>query len=357
MASIVRGAATGARLWAVHAGVPRRTWREVCESDPDSLPEHRPEWVEAICSTGRFEDVSRLYDYADGRRFVLPLVRRRGLAGAGAWLCSPPAAWGMGGLVGADVDHLVIDDVLQDIAGLGAMRVSIRPDPVRAPLWAGLSMPGLTEVRRTAHVLELGEDAEAVEAGYSPSMRQNVRRAERHGVTVQLDHGGPLLEVHYELFHRSVERWAAKQREPLALARWRAVRRDPLQKLRAMANHLGEGFCQFVAFSDGTPVASIIVLVGRTAHYTRGAMDVDLAGPLRANELLHARAVRHAVASGCTRYHLGESGDSASLARFKEKLGAVAHPYSEYRLERLPVTRMDTAGRTALKRLIGFQDT
>ena len=41
---------------------------------------------------------------------------------------------------------------------------------------------------------------------------------------------------------------------------------------------------------------------------------------------------------------------------FKERWGAVGHPYHEVRIERLPVTRVDAAARGAVKRLIGFRD-
>jgi hypothetical protein len=93
-----------------------------------------------------------------------------------------------------------------------------------------------------------------------------------------------------------------------------------------MAEHLGKGFCQFVAFHEARPVASIIVLVspGSTAHYTRGAMDLELASPVRASQLLQATAIRHAVDAGCTRFHMGESGTSSSLADFKERFSKTA---------------------------------
>jgi len=171
-----------------------------------------------------------------------------------------------------------------------------------------------------------------------------------------LEHSAALLGVHYELYLSSVRRWAHHQHEPASLALRRARSRDPLAKLEAMARHLGHRFCHHVAFHQGRPVASAIVVVGRSAHDTRGAMDRGLAGPVRANDLLQAYALHHAVDHGCRHYHLGESGGSSSLAHFKEKFGARALPYDEIRLERLPITSADTMIRTAVKRAIGFRD-
>jgi hypothetical protein len=351
----VASATRAVQLSGVSTSIPRDTWRSLLESDPWALPEQSPDWINAITAEGRFKDASRLYTLTDGRRFVLPLVRRRGLAGAGGWLQSPPEAWGIGGPVGPGLDGPATELIVADLATLAEVRISVRPDPATGSLWP-VAHPRLVRMERRAHVLELFGSLETIEAGYSSSTRQNVRRAIRSGVEVRLAHDGKFLAIHHELFMKSVNRWASAQREPASMARFRARRRDPLRKLQSMADHLGEGFCNFVAFHEGVAVASIIVLVGRTAHYTRGAMDSELAGPVRANELLHSRAIQHAAGVGCSRYHMGESGGSTSLSRFKEKFGAVPHDYAELRLERLPVTSLDTALRTAVKRSVGFRD-
>jgi hypothetical protein len=53
---------------------------------------------------------------------------------------------------------------------------------------------------------------------------------------------------------------------------------------------------------------------------------------------------------------MGESGASASLARFKERFGARPYDYAEYRLESVPLTTVETAIKTTVKRAIGFVD-
>jgi lipid II:glycine glycyltransferase (peptidoglycan interpeptide bridge formation enzyme) len=123
-----------------------------------------------------------------------------------------------------------------------------------------------------------------------------------------------------------------------------------------MAATMGEACQVGLATLDGTPVASIIVLRGKNANYSRGAMDSDRIGNSGANDLLQKLAIEDAARSGCRYYHMGESARSSSLSQFKEKFGAVAYDYAEYRLERLPLTQIDQAARTAVKRLIGFKD-
>jgi hypothetical protein len=105
---------------------------------------------------------------------------------------------------------------------------------------------------------------------------------------------------------------------------------------------------------DSQPIAGAIVLRGANAHYTRGAMEAELAGPTRANYLLHAAAIRDACDAGCGHYHMGETGKSRSLAFFKTRFGADAYPHAEYRFERLPFTPLELRMRAVVKRVIGF---
>ena len=75
-------------------------------------------------------------------------------------------------------------------------------------------------------------------------------------------------------------------------------------------------------------------------------MDREVAGPTRANFLLHSRAIEEACRAGRRYYHMGETDPSSSLARFKAHFGAEARPYIEYRLESARIT----AARNGLRR-------
>src|SRR3546814_638002 len=155
---------------------------------------------------------------------------------------------------------------------------------------------------------------------------------------------------------QSFDRWAAQQGEPPMLARLRGARRDPLEKFLAIGRAIGPQLGIYLARQGSRPVAAIMVLYGRNAHYTRGAMNKTLAAPTAANYLLHAAAIEEACRRGCDAYHMGETGRSKSLADFKEKFGAVGLDYHEFRHERLPVTRIDAGLRRTAKRLLGMRD-
>jgi hypothetical protein len=336
---------------------PRDAWQEVYQADPNALLYHAPGWVDLLCSVGRYEDASRLYQLPEGRLAILPMVRRRTIGGIQREASFPPA-WGMGGMLASG--GLRGSDVAAAFADLGSRRVaqiSVRPNPLTGPLWTAARPRNVLMVPRLAHVLDLEGGFDQVwRKRFTGAARTAVRKAERSGLTVECDTTGRLLPVHYELFERSLARWAAQQHEPRSLARWRGRRRDPLSKLSAMAEWLGDSCRLWVAWVGDRPAASVLVVRGPSANYTRGAMDKELAGPTRANYLLQRLAIEDACAAGCRYYHMGETGGSKPLAQFKTRFGARPYPYAEYHLETLPFTAADRALRSAVKRVLRFND-
>lgn len=330
--------------------VARDVWDDVAASDPEVLVTQTPAWMDAVCMTGRWIDVTRRYD-VDGRRILFPLARRVPTVPALTVDASPPTGWGFGGLIadgGVTAEDIAV--VLADLARRPGLRLLIRPNPLQRERWAN---GGGVPVRRRAHVLDLRPGTDAIWA--SMRVRTQVRKSQRH-VEIETDTTGRLLPTFFELLHLSRERWARQQHEPLWLARWRGRRLDHLAKWRRIAAALGDRCRVSIAWTQGRPAAGLIVLQGRNAHYTRGAMDRELAAPTAASTGLQWKAICDAADAGCSWYHMGETGTSKSLSRFKEQLGAEPHDYTEYRFERLPFTRVDHAARQAVKRLVGFKE-
>ncbi len=342
----------------VTSPAPRKLWEEVLASDPNSLVSHTPAWIDFVCRFGDYEDASRLYELPRDRRLVLPMVRRRCLPSPLASEASLPPGWGIGGIVApGGIQFTDAAAVFSDLAERRVVRTSLRPNPLDAETWSAARPSGAVVVPGLAHVLALeGGFDRAWKERFTGAARTAVRKAERSRLTVERDTSGRLVPVLYELFERSLERWADQQHEPRALARWRGHRRDPRRKFELMAQALGEACRIWVAWREGQPAAAILVLQGTNAHYTRGMMDKNLAGPTRANYLLHRLAIEEACAAGCRHYHMGESGSSASLAQFKTRFGAHPHPHAEYHIERLPITALDRQARRVIKRIIGFSD-
>jgi Acetyltransferase (GNAT) domain len=344
----------------VTSPAPRDLWREVLAADPNALVFHSPTWLDFVCSAASYEDASRLYELPDGRRLVLPMVRQRRLPGPLANEASFPPAWGIGGMVAlGGIRPADAAAVFFDLAGRNVIRTTLRPGPRDAEAWDAARPSNAVVVPRLAHILSLEGGFERVwSERLTAGARRSVKKAERSGVTVESDTSERLLSIFFDLFSRSLDRWAAQQHEPRALARLRGYHRDPPKKFQLMARTFGEAFRVWVALVKGRPAAAILTLRGANgdAHYMRGVMDKSIAGPTHANYLLQRFAIEEACAQGCRWYDMGESGTSNSLAHFKAKFGARPYPHADFHLERLPITAMDQRARGVVKRIIGFRD-
>jgi hypothetical protein len=344
--------------YQVQSPSPRDEWHEIMDKDPHALVSQSPEWVDALCESGNYVDASRIYEFASGNKFLLPLVRNKHTPSFLSSLASFPSSWGFGGFLGKAMPttpeiNLIVEDLLQ----MPEMRIMIRPNPLLNGAWNFPERKGVLEIPRLAHVIDLaGGFSHIWSKVFKSSTRTKIRKAESGGLEVKCNTTGEYLPVFFELFNASVKRWAGMQNEPLWLAQFRAKRRDSLKKFALLSKHLGDALRVWVAWYRNEPAAAIIVLQGTNAHYTRGAMNKALAGPTRANDLLQKLAIEDACNAGCRYYHMGESGSSDSLAQFKRRFGGVAHSYSELRIERFPITKIDQKIRTIIKRTIGFKD-
>lgn len=358
MGTSVRTGVRGGSSVRALSPAPREVWRELFRNDPNALFHHSPEWFDAVRRAGGYDDVSRLYETSSGARLLLPLLRRR-VGGVLTVQGSLPVGWGTGGLLSdAPLDRAEVAAVVADLRDApGVLRTVVAPGPRSAPAWDVGHLPGVKRMPRRGHLLELDGDFDKIWTGrFKGSTRTAVRKAEKSGVTVEHDTVGALIPEFLHLRRLSIERWARQQHEPLPLARWRAQRRDPDERLHIMAGAApAGGFHLYCARHEGRPVAAIIVLYGRGASYVLGAMDKSLAAPVRANDLLQRVAVEDACRAGLGFYDFGESGTNTELAAFKERFGAEPTSWSDYVIERLPLTEASSSARNAVKRAIGFR--
>jgi hypothetical protein len=320
----------------VRSPAPEEQWAKIAAAG-DALPTQRPEWAGWVRSGG-WQDRSRLYELADGRRLILPMVGRGW--GPTAVLASWPYGWGYGGLIASDgrVTESDVTTVLHDLAGSGALRISLSPSPFQ-DAWEAAAPVARSRTDYLIHALDLTPGREAIWRAYSGNVRRSVRRAERAGLEVRRDDTGALLPVFADLYRVSVRRWATASGRPTSLALLQHHISEPPRRLAALAAALGPSLVVWGAFLDGQPVAAIVVVRG-CSHvlYWRGAMDRDLAARTHANALLHDRAIEEAIAEGACCYSFGESDPASGLAGYKAKFGAQPRYWSTYHLERLPIT-------------------
>jgi hypothetical protein len=316
-------------------------WQDLVPAAASALPSQTPAWLDAVCAHGPWEDASRLYETRDGGALVLPLVRRTRLPRGLTSEFSMPPTWGAGGLLSAA--PLRPEDVAAVVADLRtgrALRTTVRPDFEQTPLWtAAARAAGAEELPVVHHVLDLDGDFDRVWARSASSARRAVRKAEKEGVTVEPHHDRAAVLDFYRLYEGWVEHRARTRGVPLPVARRMGRAEEPLPRLLTLSESLGKGFTVWLARLDGVVVAAMITLVqGEVALAWRAASDRDVAGPVRANDLLHRHAIEYATLGGCRYYDMGESGGVESLMRFKTRFGATPREFADYRFERLPVS-------------------
>jgi Acetyltransferase (GNAT) domain len=344
---------------AVTSPVPGTVWESLVRSDPGALVSQSLAWRDAVFADGQYRDVSRLYEFSSGEQVAVPLARPRWLPPRAAMAASWPRDWGVGGPIceGGKIGPAQAAAILADLARHGTLGVQIRLRHGAASAW--LSEARQFQVEESGcHVLDLGGGFSGVwQHSFRGTARTAVRKAERSGLDVEVDRSARLLPVFWDLYEKSIERWSAKQHEPLRLTRWRTVRSTPPRMLAAVARQFGEDCGIWVARSGGAPVAAIIVLrSGAYAKYWRGAMDRDLATPVRANEYLHRLAIEEACRDGYRFYDMGRSRPESPLAGFKEKFGATQRLGHTLLAERLPIRYATRLSRDTVKRVIGFRD-
>jgi hypothetical protein len=323
-------------------------------ADPEASVFQTPEWSACVCDAGGYVDSSRLYETSTGRRLLLPMVRARGRAGPLASEASMPKFWGAAGLVSPGQLHPEdIAEILRDLAAAPGVLMSVRPYFPQAAAWEKAGPQSFMIVPHLVHVLDLEGGFDQVWGErFDTKARGGVRKAERAGLTVEMDTTGRLVPQFYDIYLSWHEQQARARGTSPTLARRLAQRCEPLRKFTLVAERLQDACRVWIASDGGEPIATVMALVvGRHAYYWRGCSEREAAARTRANDLLQRLVIEDACLAGCRYYNMGESGGVGSLMDFKKKFGARPLQTPEFRRERLPFTQLshweDAARRSA----------
>jgi hypothetical protein len=319
---------------------PRKVWADMVAADPDAVATQAPDWLDCLRRTRGYVDASRLYEFPDGRRLVLPLAARI-WAGARVAEESWPYGWGYGGALVAG-GGLTAEDarlVLSDLARRPVIRAGVMPMPLTSGTWQAAAPPGVRRVPYLTQILSLeGGFGTVWSRRYRAEARRHVRRAGRMSLDMYRDRRRG-TEAFAELHRESVERWARQRGQPLWLARGIAQRRDQVGRVAAVAAALGDACTIWSAYRAGEPAAVCVVLQqGRHAMGWMSANCRALAQETSATYLVSSLAVEAACAAGARYFHMGESDPGSGVERHKAQFGATAVRYHALRLERLPMT-------------------
>jgi CelD/BcsL family acetyltransferase involved in cellulose biosynthesis len=280
----------------VECSIEDPAWLDLVRADPAALPFHHPAWTLLLADAyafkpfvlGRFDGSSRLVAgvpvlEVGGRR------RRRWVSLPFSDTCPPLAPDG-----GADSISAAIDEARRE-AGVASVEV-------RAPLaGAAGEQPALL------HVLELTADPAEVAASFRPSVRRNIRAAERGPAVVRVASSETDLTERYYRLHVDTRRRLGLPVQPLGFFRL----------LWSRMIQPGLGRVLLVEVGPQAVAGAVFLSWNRTVVYKYGASDPAY-WPLRPNNLLFWEAIKWACENGYDRLDFGRTDlDSASLRRFK----------------------------------------
>jgi len=319
-----------------------------------ATPFQAPAWTAAAVSAGRFADATVRLE-SEGRQLVLPALQRRLPGGLRVGpVSSMPLGWGFGGawtprgsVTPRDVSRLCHELTLRRVRS-----VVLRPDPRHDAAYAGSGVDWSAVRENCSYEVDLAPGWAEVSRGFSSSVRRAARKAEKSGVEVERRTDAAALAEFLRLYALSVRRWSSQSRLPGGLVTARSRYLEPPAKYQAVQSALGEDCGFWVARHAGVVVAVIVVVSHGAEHaYWRGAMDADLAGPVRANDLLHVTALEDACTRGGERYAMGLTAPDSGLARFKRGFGASPRISHEYGLHAPWEVRVRRASRQLRARL------
>ncbi len=184
------------------------------------------------------------------------------------------------------------------------------------------SLDGMAPAAETfyGHKLDLGVGPTALRANLAGSVRRNLAKAERSGVTARVSRSREAIAEYYRLHCRTRRRHGA-----------------PPQSRKFFSNiheHLikqGLGFV-VLARRGGRPLAGAVFFTfGKNALYKFGASD-ERGQEFRASNLAMWEAMRYLAANGSRQLHFGRTAQgNDGLRRFKLGWGALEETMEYYR--------------------------
>jgi serine/alanine adding enzyme len=280
---------------------PTPEWDAYVEGHRHATNYHRYGWKVVIESSfGHRGYFLAARDERRAIRGVLPLVHMKS-ALFGSFLVSMPF-FNYGGLICDEpgAEELLLEEAKTLRRTLGARHVELRH--------LDRQMPGLaTRSHKVGMVLDLETDEEAEWRRLDPKVRNQVRKAQKHGLQAVSGHLD-LLDGFYGVFCRN---------------------------MRDLGTPVyGKGFFRRVlqSFPDSTRIVSVLLdgipVASALLTWFRGTVEVPWASSVRdhndkcPNNLLYWEAIRFAIGAGADRFDFGRSTPGGGTFRFKKQWGA-----------------------------------
>lgn len=216
-----------------------------------------------------------------------------------------PFAWGLSDADEASADFWSqLDQWLRDHNVVSEfVRFSLRQEAL-------LPYPGVQTSRMKNIVRSLDLDEDALWMDLAHSVRKDVKKARRSGITIAVDESGEDLDEFMRIYAGTMKRREAGS--------WYYF---PKSFFEAINSELRGQFAYFHAYLDGRIVSTELVLVSETSVYSFLGGTDSSAFEFRPNGLLKYEVIRWAQERGIQRFVLGGgAAPGDGIERFKRSL-------------------------------------
>jgi FemAB-related protein (PEP-CTERM system-associated) len=284
-------------------------WRTIIHSLPDASLAHAPEWFAVISRAYGHEPMYLMASDERGYCGVLPsFIVRRPLFGT--IVASMPFLDGGGPCATAGVGLALVTELLERARQLGARLVEIR---CARPLAIGTA-PIESKVNMT---LALPQKPDDLWKGLDKSVRNQVRKAERAGLSVEAGGAANLPAFYAALVERMRDLGSPVH---------------ALEFLRAVVAAFGPRARVVLVKKHGVPVGGLVAIAFKKRLIVPWASCLKEHFALCPNMLLYWETLRSACAEGFERFDFGRSSRGSGTYRFKRQWGAVEEPLYWYRI-------------------------
>ena len=299
------------------------TWRRIVEGSPDASLAHAPEWLPIIQRTYGHDPVYLTAEDDDGGRAVLPafVVRRPFF---GAVVTSMPFL-DSGGPCGSSpgLKRILIEHLIAEARRIGAKSIELRSSQA-------LDIGGRLADHKVNMTLPMPEDVDRLWRHMDKDVRNQIRKAERSGLTIESG-GVERLAPFYDIF-------AVRMRDlgsPVHATGF----------LAAVLAHFGSRARVLIALKGRLPVGGLITIAFKDRLTVPWASCLKEYFPLCPNMLLYWETLRRACVEGVRRFDFGRSSRDSGTYRFKAQWGAREDPLFWYTIPTSAASADTRAGR------------
>lgn len=307
-------------------------WQAIADASPYATFFHTPAWLSAFARSDPAARIAtRIYRFEDGKTAVFPLLERKRFGGLGATVESC-AATCYGGWVSGDgltPDHAraITQSVLRRSRNL-VWRVNPF-DPLTSAL------DSLATVHDSSEVLDLegfADDA-ALRAHFRHSVRKQVNKACRVGLSARVADRWEEWEEYYRIYEIRLRQWGDG-----------VTSRYSLAFFRTLWEARGSKVILWVVIRDGKIAGgNVNFYQGRHCVEWHAAYDCSLFS-CGVRDFLVDHVIRDARARGFAWYDFNPSGGHEGSRRFKQTFGTTSRP-SNLILVRRGIYRLESARR------------